>query len=175
MGIVLNEAHFQFEWVDMLPIVFLVILIFFPKILERTHLRSGKELSSAAKQLVRGFCICAGIFVGAIGVILAVTTADMYAKTVTAYHRGEYEIVEGYVENFHPMPDTGRSNESFKINGIFFSYSDYEIQQGYHNARSHGGVIEGDGQYLKIGYVQLYLNSEYRNVIVYIEELPPPS
>ncbi len=37
---------------------------------------------------------------------------------------------------------------------------------GYHNAKSHGGVIKGDGQYLKIGYV--YYGNE--NIIVYIEE-----
>ena len=72
------------------------------------------------------------------------------------------------------MPYEGRSNESFEINGVYFSYSDYEIQQGYHNAKSHGGVISGDGQYLKIGYVQPYPFSRNDNVIVYIEELSPP-
>ncbi len=42
---------------------------------------------------------------------------------------------------------------------------------GYHNAKSHGGVIKGDGQYLKIGYV--YYGNE--NIIVYIEEYPKES
>ena len=61
-----------------------------------------------------------------------------------------------------------------RIISEYFSYSDYEIQQGYHNAKSHGGVISGDGQYLKIGYVQPYPFSRNDNVIVYIEELSPP-
>ena len=99
----------------------------------------------------------------------------MYTKVVGAYRCGEYEVVEGYVENFDPMPYEGHSNESFEINGVYFSYSDYAIQQGYHNAKSHGGVISGDGQYLKIGYVQPYPFSRNDNVIVYIEELSPPS
>ena len=42
---------------------------------------------------------------------------------------------------------------------------------GYHNTKSHGGVIRDNGQYLKIGYIQY--NNE--NIIVYIEEFPDKS
>ena len=97
----------------------------------------------------------------------------MYFKTVGAYQRGQYEVVEGYVENFDPMPYGGHTNESFEINDVYFEYSDYNVTSGYRNTKSHGGVITGDGQYLKIGYV--YYNSTYGNIIVYIEELSPPS
>ena len=94
----------------------------------------------------------------------------MTKKTVSAYKRGDYQIVEGYVENFHPMPYAGHSNESFEICGVCFFYSDFVIQQGYHNAKSHGGVITGDRQHLKVGYI--YYGGNYGNIIVYIEELP---
>ena len=97
----------------------------------------------------------------------------MYFKTVGAYQRGQYEVVEGYVENFDPMPYGGHTRESFEINDVYFEYSDYNVTSGYRNTKSHGGVITGDGQYLKIGYV--YYNSTYGNIIVYIEELSPPS
>ena len=56
-----------------------------------------------------------------------------------------------------------------EINGVKFFYSDYSTQPGYNNAKSHGGVITGDGQHLKIHYV--YLNETYGNIIVYIEEI----
>jgi hypothetical protein len=78
-------------------------------------------------------------------------------------------VVEGYVENFDPMPYEGHGDESFEINGVTFSYSDYSIQPGYTNSKSHGGVIAGDGQHLKVGYV--YYNETYGNIIVYIEQL----
>lgn len=45
----------------------------------------------------------------------------------------------------------------------------YQVVEGYHNAKSHGGVITGNGHHLKIGYV--YYNSAMGNIIVYIEEL----
>ena len=67
------------------------------------------------------------------------------------------------------MPYGGHKQESFDINGVSFSYSDFSVQPGYHNAKSHGGVITGNGQHLKIGYV--YYNSAEGNVIVYIEKL----
>ena len=33
------------------------------------------------------------------------------------------EIVEGYVENFEPMPYEGHAQESFDIEGVHFEYS----------------------------------------------------
>lgn len=95
----------------------------------------------------------------------------MYRKTVIAYRNDDYQIVEGYVVNFDPMPYGGHKDETFEINGVKFGYSDYTIMIGYHNTKSHGGVIRDNGQYLKIGYIQY--NNE--NIIVYIEEFPDKS
>ncbi|MBQ7391996.1 MAG: hypothetical protein IJV73_04855 [Clostridia bacterium] len=95
---------------------------------------------------------------------------DMHNRVIGAYQRGEYQTVEGSVENFDPMPYEGHKDESFEINGVKFFYSDYSTHPGYNNAKSHGGVITGDGQHLKIGYV--YLDEAYGNVIVFIEEIP---
>lgn len=175
MGTVLYEAHYQFSLFSLIPIIMLIFIILFPRIAEKTALQQGKEMPKTAKSIVRIFCLCTGIFISLITLILITSEISMCSRILGAYHRGEYEVVEGYVENFDPMPYEGHSNESFEINGIHFSYSDYEIHQGYHNAKSHGGVITGDGQYLKIGYVQWYSLSENRNVIIYIEELPPPT
>lgn len=175
MGTVLYEVHYQFELYNLIPIVMLIFIFFFPKMIEKSTLQQGQEMTQIAKYFVRIFCICAGVFIGLCSLILITSEISMYSKIVGAYKRGEYEVVEGYVENFDPMPYTGHSYESFEINGIYFSYSDYVIQQGYHNSKSHGGVISGDGQYLKIGYVQQHFFSKDDNIIVYIEELSPPS
>ena len=67
------------------------------------------------------------------------------------------------------MPYEGHAKETFEINGVKFSYSDYNIHPGYNNTKSHGGVITGNGQHLKIRYV--YFNEVYGNIIMYIEEI----
>jgi len=48
---------------------------------------------------------------------------------------------EGRVEHFHPMPWAGHDEETFDVNGIKFSYSDYIITAGFNNTASHGGPI----------------------------------
>lgn len=96
---------------------------------------------------------------------------EMYRTVIVPYANGQYEIVEGYVQNFIPMPPEGHSNEMFDIGDVHFEYSDNLIVLGYHKTKTNGGVIRGNGQYLKVGYV--YFNESYGNIIVYIEEITP--
>ncbi len=87
-----------------------------------------------------------------------------YLRAASLYKSGDYKVAEGFVENF-----TSGEDESFDINDIHFSYSNAKITQGYHTLKDKGGVITGDGQYLRIGYVNYGFSSD--NIIVYIEEL----
>lgn len=112
--------------------------------------------------LALGFVVC---------VIEIVSQIDMYQNIVAAYHNGQYATVEGYVEDFVPMPAEGHAHETFQINGVAFDYSDNTALQGYNKPKVHGGVISGDGQHLKIRYI--YYAHWDCNVIVYIEELSP--
>ena len=167
MNTVLYEASFKIGMSDWIPILMLIVLAFFPKLLE-----ISREYYSADVYVENGkkFCRVAFVVVAVFSVIIGITKVNMYSRTVAAYKKGEYMVVEGYVENFVPMPYEGKADESFEINGVKFFYSDYEVQYGYNTSKSHGGVITGDGQHLKIGYV--YYNKGYGNIIVYIEELP---
>ena len=114
------------------------------------------------------FGLVSGVFLLS-SVFMMIHTIRMNDAVIGTYRSGEYKTVEGYVENFHPMPRTGHDTESFLIDGVWFQYSDFELRAGYHNAASRGGVITGNGQHLKIGYTEY---GNYGNVIVYIEELP---
>jgi hypothetical protein len=75
-------------------------------------------------------------------------------KLKEAYNNGNYEIVEGIVTNFDPMPYGGHKQETFDVNGIGFSYSDYDNdrRRTFKNTRSHGGPIYA-GAYVKIFYI----------------------
>jgi len=76
---------------------------------------------------------------------------DMYARARNAYTRGEYSVVEGTVTNFHPMPYSGHELETFSVNGIRFSYSDYVLIPCFNNTASHGGPIR-DGLHVRLAY-----------------------
>ena len=166
MNTVLYEASFKIGMSDWIPILMLIISALFPKIMEIFQNYSRGDYDP---EFIKKFCRVAFVVVAVFSVIIGITKINMYSRTVSAYKKGEYMVVEGYVENFVPMPYEGKSDESFEINGVKFSYSDYEVQYGYNNSKSHGGVITGDGQHLKIGYV--YYNNMYGNIIVYIEEI----
>jgi hypothetical protein len=66
---------------------------------------------------------------------------DMYARAREAYMEGQYATIEGTVTNFHPMPYSGHQNETFSVNGLQFSYSDYVLVPCFNNTSSHGGPI----------------------------------
>ena len=166
MNTVLYEASFKIDMSDWIPILMLIISALFPKIMEILQNYSRGDYDP---EVTKKFCRVAFVVVAVFSVIIGIIKINMYSRTVAAYKKGEYMVVEGYVENFVPMPYEGKSDESFEINGVKFSYSDYEVQYGYNNSKSHGGVITGDGQHLKIGYV--YYNEQYGNIIVYIEEI----
>ena len=89
-------------------------------------------------------------------------------KVIALYRAGDYQTVEGAVENYNPKGFWDRGDESFSVDGILFSYCSDDMQPGYMRNHSHGGVITGNGQRLKIGYVY---DDHYGNVIVSIEEL----
>ena len=164
MGNVLYEVAYQYDFHAFIPLLMLILIPLLSKIEEK---RYGKT-HAKGKKILLSVIWC---FVLAITVLVGKHQITMYYTVTDAYKSGQYQIVEGYVENFDPMPPEGHKEESFEINGVHFSCSDYTVMTGYHNAKSKGGVITGDGQYLKVGYI--YYDSSRGNIIVYIEELPP--
>lgn len=180
MGQVLYEASFKFNFFFLVPLLLMVIGLIHRSFAKRISLESlrewnpwkakwfktQEEYDRYQKLFFRLFFVSAALFF-ALDIFVSV---NQYQKTVGAYRRGEYEVVEGYVENFEPRPWGQRGDESFEIDGVTFFYSNIQFTQGYNKTKAQGGVITGDGQHLKIGYV--FLNKYDGNVIVYIEELP---
>lgn len=117
-----------------------------------------------------------GVVIGVLGTLILLAVLGfvipdqikMYRSTVVAYQNGDYQIAEGYVEQFQPAKKLGYP-ESFTIDGVDFRYYDNVVQFGYHTTQARGGVITGNGQHLRIGYTQY---RGLKKMIVYIEELP---
>ena len=165
---VLYEAKFEPDAIPLLvPLFFFASLIVFLVFVKK---KREKPTSRGARIGIKVGMIVSGIMALQMLLVTALLTVDrvcMYQATIGAYQRGEYQTVEGYVTEFGP--GRARTYETFTIDGVCFEYSDYVVQFGYHNVKSLGGVITGDGQHLKIGYTEY---SWLGNVIVYIEELP---
>ncbi len=75
-----------------------------------------------------------------------------YWNCSRALASGKASYVAGTVDNFVPMPYEGHANETFAATGVFFSYSDYDVDAGFNNTSSHGGPIR-QGIPVRIWYV----------------------
>jgi hypothetical protein len=75
-----------------------------------------------------------------------------YRQAIGAMRDNSAKIVEGPVTKFHPMPYSGHADESFDIQGVKFSFSDYDVRAGFNNTASHGGPIR-EGLRVRIWYL----------------------
>ena len=91
-----------------------------------------------------------------------------YNEYKTILESDSVSIVEGYVENYNPLPADGKGTENFEINGVYFAYNNADGRNGYTAVAKHGGVITMNGQHLRIKYVT---NEEGENIILYISEI----
>ena len=118
MNNILYEATSKFDFsILAIPAIMIIFMLIFPLIIKKSY--EGKDVKLNIK-FVKLFCLAGILFVALWSTVVLIAQLNMYNKTVGAYSRGEYQIVEGYVENFDPMPYEGHANETFEINGVKF-------------------------------------------------------
>ncbi len=122
----------------------------------------GKIFPSRNIRKERAIFAC--IFTIILFCLFLVNTGRKILYVYNNYYNNNFNIVEGEVEQFVTNLTSNKS-ERFKINNIEFEYSD-NTYCGYNKIRDKGGVIMGNGQMLKIGYINY--NSE--RIIVSIEQ-----
>ncbi len=76
-------------------------------------------------------------------------TFSDYWRLREAIRLGHFEVVEGKVVDFVPMPPEGHAMERFTVNGHHYEYSDYQVTAGFNNTQSHGGPIR-EGSLVRI-------------------------
>lgn len=168
MGKVLYECHLHFDLMVFLPFIILGGMIFLSVYLINNMKKKGL---ASALEVKRVKIIFSGMimFVCILNLWYIISQIDLYKKVVVAYQNGDYQIVEGYVENFERMGKSGWPPEKFEINGVKFEYTRNRIVPGEYHKEKGDCIIES-GQHLKIRYV--YSGIGWGNIIVYIEELP---
>lgn len=106
--------------------------------------------NNATFQNPNGIIVGAGFIIISIG-FLNVFLLRQFTNRYNArkvLESGNFFVVEGKPQNYHPMPRAGHDTERFDIQNIHFGYSDYNAYApGYHNAASLGGVITPKNYY----------------------------
>ena len=117
------------------------------------------------------------LLMGAAALITVLLVFIFYIKPICAYfeikgkiNNGNVSIIEGEISNFKTPDDSfgGHESESFRIDNVEFVY--YETENyGYSKFLCNGGVITGNGQKVRITYVEDPFTCE--RVICNIEKL----
>ncbi len=152
-----------FDMNTLMPLLFLVIGIG----VSWFNIKYNKSKSPKRKfTIIFGF-----IFSGFALIVLLLTIPSSLAdrnRIQKIFENNEYQVVEGLIENFHPMPHNGHDVESFTINGVYFEYSDFKLVYSFNNTASHGGPLRRNGQQVKLSYINL--NGENRILKVELKE-----
>lgn len=83
--------------------------------------------------------------------VAGVAVIGSFIRNQYELRAGEARVVEGTVEDFHPMPYGGHDTERFRVGAVHFAYSDFEVISGFHQTSSHGGPIR-EGLAVRIHY-----------------------
>ncbi len=108
----------------------------------------------------------AGGFLGFAVLWTTVASVSLVSEYLTARRALRDEtalVVEGTVDEFHPMPAAGHDTERFVVKGVRFEYSDFVVSSGFNNTSSHGGPIRA-GLPVRIHYL-----AEARPLILKLE------
>lgn len=76
-----------------------------------------------------------------------------YINIYEQYANGQSKVIEGIVEEFHPMPETLHDSEHFEVSGVGFNYGADNSKYFYSRCKKDGGIFIGNGQKVKIWYV----------------------
>lgn len=111
------------------------------------------ELLLFLPRRARKFSIGAFLSMAILWTLLAFTSTYGEYRTMRAALRdGRFAIVEGPVTDFDPIPNPGRSHESFVVGGRRFAWSRYDVTSGFQNSSSRGVPIH-DGLYVRVTYL----------------------
>jgi hypothetical protein len=124
-----------------------------------------KDKSASNKKL---FTYSLSLLAMLFGLLLLVILGGKFYSAYRDFKTGNVEVVQGYVDDFHPMSPRGGEYETFRIHNVKFHYSDFESNPGFNQTSSHGGPIR-QGLPVRITYINDLDGGLEGNIIVKLE------
>lgn len=122
------------------------ILGFVPLLIQRA--RPDRDEGFTPIRLVQGLFLLSLIWTVAMMWLSSTRNSELQAVSSS----NACSIVSGNVTDFVPAPEGGHANESFRVTGIPFEFSDYVVTGGFNQSASHGGPLR-QGLPVRICYV----------------------
>ncbi len=129
------------------------------------YARSMKDESLSRR---RFFTYCSSIATFFFGMLFTLVVGHDFLNAYRDFRHGNVQVVQGSVEDFHPMPTGGGGIESFRVQGVKFEYSNFISNPGFNETSSYGGPIR-EGLPVRVTFVPDLDSSPHRNIIVKLE------
>ena len=126
-------------------------------------IRTGAHRRPLPATAVIALLLMLVIVLGGSLAVVASTASDALDRDQTERAVEASPVVEGVVENFHPMPQGGHDTDRFDVSGVHFEYGSAGMSQGFNQDVTVGGPIRA-GLYVRIHYVSV--GARHDNVIV---------
>ncbi len=120
---------FSFPWLSMLPPGLIIVI---GCALVRFH--GGQELRQVTGWVIISFSLLLTFFIN-------LSLIPKFFEARHTYLIGDSSVIEGTVEDFHPMPALGVAEESFSVKGTEFSYNVLDSTPCFRNLPPHRGPI----------------------------------
>jgi hypothetical protein len=145
------DAANQGFWNPAYNVVFVIsavgaLIVFLPNLMQRL-MPNGAQ--GAVRTGVGWILFLAPLVIGG---YFIVGNHQAYQRAAETLKAGNFQVAEGPVTGFVPMPYEGHAMESFTVRGHTFRYSDYILTPGFHNTTSHGGPIR-EGLNVRVSFV----------------------
>jgi hypothetical protein len=109
--------------------------------------------ASASGSKRRARAVAAGFLVnGLVWATVAIVSIAECASLKSVLRAGRATVVEGTVEDFHPLTVPSNKDESFRVGRHVFRYSDYNLSSGFGKTVSQGGPVR-EGLNVRVFYV----------------------
>jgi hypothetical protein len=135
-----GQAGYRNWWFPAFGLILVAIFVGAVIYERKTHVLSPWRRAITSCGAVLSILWVLGTFLG---------TFSDYWRLREAIRLGHFEVVEGKVVDFVPMPPEGHAMERFTVNGHHYEYSDYQVTAGFNNTQSHGGPIR-EGSLVRI-------------------------
>jgi hypothetical protein len=94
-----------------------------------------------------------GFFAG-VAIVVAIISVFCVVEFVSArrsLQNGDYQIAEGYIQEYHALPARAKGRESFTVAGKTFEFSEFALMPGFSWTRRKGSPLE-KGSFVRIAY-----------------------
>lgn len=146
--------NITFPYMILIPLILLIIFGFL-------SYKAHKLKANIILSLVLSF---ATIFMTALCAANIYEFRNLKTNILDSYLNGDYQTVEGEIEEFEPLAPNGNGTESFTVDETKFRYSKSALSYvGYKTTAADGGYITENGQKVRIRYIY---DETYNNNII---------